>query len=316
MTKGSNQLKGVLILLLTAFIWGSSFVAQSVGMEDIPAFTFGGIRTLMGAAVLVPFILFKDFSARKRSAEKREERKKLNLKSMKNGLILGAVLFFASNFQQYSFNYTTSDKVAFITAFYMLFVPLFGLFFKIKSSLVSWLCGLLGCVGLYFLCIHGVGLNNVNRGDVLAFICSVFYALHILSIEKLAPKCDALVLSFTQFLVSGTLTCILMFIFDKQIELTSINQAIVPLLYSGVLSCGVAYTLQVVGQKYTEPTLASLIMCLESVFGVICTGLYYKRWLNKYELLGCALMFSAIIISQVAPELKKVKKASAVNSCG
>lgn len=307
MAKRGNQLKGILLLLLTAFIWGSSFVAQGVGMEKIQAFTFGGIRTLMGAAVLLPIILFKEFRGRNLPGEKKAERKALNIRSVKSGLILGVILFAASNFQQFSFNYTSPDKVAFVTAFYMLFVPIFGLFFKIKSSLVSWLCGILGCVGLYFLCVHEVGLGNLNRGDVLAFICSIFYALHILAIEKLAPKCDALVLSFTQFLVSGTITSVLMFIFETP-DIGLINQAIIPILYSGVLSCGVAYTLQVVGQQYTEPTLASLIMCLESVFGVICTGLYYKEWLSKFEFLGCGIMFAAIIISQVAPKRSKAQQ--------
>ena len=300
-----TQIKGALILLLTAFIWGSSFVAQSVGMENVQAFTFGGIRTLMGAAALLPFILVKDITAAKKlSPEELAEKKKTDRRSYKHGVFLGLALCVASNFQQWSFNYTASGKIAFITAFYMLFVPILGLFLKKKVSPFIWGCAALGCVGLYFLCIAGKGIGELNKGDLLAFICSIFFAVHILVIERFEGGCDAIKLSFMQFVVSGGITCILMFIFDTP-DIKAINGAILPLLYSGVLSCGAAYTLQIIGQKYTEATVASLVMCMESVFGVLCGAIILKERMTPFEIIGCVVMFTAIILSQVVPAKKK-----------
>lgn len=302
-----TQLKGVLILLLTAFIWGSSFVAQSVGMEKVQAFTFGGIRTLMGAAALLPLILIKDLSAKKKlTPEELREKKKIDRRSYKHGVYLGLALCVASNFQQWAFNYTASGKIAFITAFYMLFVPILGLFVNKKVSPFTWGCAALGCVGLFFLCIAGKGLGDINKGDLLSLICAVFFAVHILVIERFEGGCDAVKLSFTQFAVSGSITCVLMLIFDTP-DIGAINGAILPLLYSGVLSCGVAYTLQIVGQKYTEATIASLLMCMESVFGVLCGALLLKERMTVYEVIGCIVMFIAIILSQIVPAKKEVK---------
>lgn len=296
-----TQLKGVLMLLLTAFIWGSSFVAQSVGMENVQAFTFGGIRTLMGAAALLPVILIREISdSKKLTPAQKAEKKTVSMRSYKHGVILGLALCVASNFQQWAFNYTASGKIAFITAFYMLFVPILGLFLKKKVPLFTWLCAALGCAGLYFLCIAGKGLSDINKGDVLSFICSIFFAVHILVIERFEGGCDAIKLSFTQFLVSGGITCVLMFIFDSP-DINAINGAIIPLLYSGVMSCGVAYTLQIVGQKYTEATLASLLMCMESVFGVLCGAIVLKERLTTFEIIGCVVMFAAIVLSQTVP---------------
>lgn len=211
-----TQLRGVIMLLATAFIWGSSFVAQSVGMESVEAFTFNGIRTLMGAAVLLPFILIRDrlhdrkFGA-PAPAVKRAETKKVLI----SGTILGVILCAASNFQQFAFNYSTSGKIAFITAFYMLFVPLFGLVLGKRVPALTWGCVLLGTVGLYFLCIGPEGITSINRGDVLTLVCAVIFAIHILAIEKLAPEVDSIKLSCTQFFVSGAISCILMLIFES-----------------------------------------------------------------------------------------------------
>ncbi len=294
------------MLLLTAFIWGSSFVAQSVGMENVQAFTFGGIRTLMGAAALLPIILVRDIKDAKRlTPMQKKEKKKTDRRSYAHGVILGLALCVASNFQQWAFNYTEAGKIAFITAFYMLFVPILGLFLKKKVPVFVWLCAVLGCVGLYFLCIADNGIGGINKGDVLSFICSIFFAVHILVIERFEGGCDAVKLSFVQFLVSGGVTCVLMFIFDTP-NINAINAAIIPLLYSGVLSCGVAYTLQIVGQKYTEATLASLLMCMESVFGVLCAAIVPPgERLTTNEIIGCVVMFAAIILSQVVPAKKK-----------
>lgn len=302
-----TQLKGVIILLLTALIWGSSFVAQSVGMESVEAFTFNGIRTLLGAAVLIPFILVRDLMNSKKAPVKKEAKQKENKQLLLYGSIIGVILCVASNLQQQAFNYSTSGKIAFITAFYMLFVPFFGLFIRKKVPVLTWLCVALGAIGLYFLCITDDGLSGINKGDILALLCAVFYAVHILAVEKFAPAIDGVKLSCVQFIVSGTISVILMFIFENP-DINAIKTAAVPILYSGVMSCGIAYTFQIIGQKYTESTVASLLMCMESVFGVICGALILKEMLTGRELAGCVIMFIAIILSQLTDKIPTVFK--------
>ena len=300
MVKQKTQWKGVVMLMLTALIWGSSFVAQSVGMESVGAFTFSGVRTLLGAAVLVPFILIRDkLQIRSMTDEQVQEHKGKNRKVLRYGSILGVVFCAACNFQQFAFEYSTSGKIAFITALYMFFVPLFGLFLKKRVSWLTWVCVGFGFVGLYFLCIGPGGLGGVNRGDLRALICSVFYAVHILLVEKFAPDVDGIKLSCVQFAVSGVITCILMFIFETP-QMSAILSIIVPLLYSGIMSCGLAYTFQIVGQKYTEATVASLIMCMESVFAVLAGALILHEMLSGREILGCVIMFVAIVVSELS----------------
>ncbi|MBE7056182.1 MAG: DMT family transporter [Ruminococcaceae bacterium] len=300
MVTNKTQFKGVIMLLLTAFVWGSSFVAQSVGMESIEAFTFNGIRTLMGALVLLPVVLIKDgIKVNGMNHEGRAHHKALNKKTIIYGSVLGVFLCIASNFQQFAFNYSESGKIAFITALYMFFVPLLGLVFRKKVPVLTWICVAVGFVGLYFLCIDPNNLGTINLGDILTFICAIFFAVHILLVEKLAPDVDGVKLSCVQFFVSGSISCILMFIFESP-NIGAISTAIVPLLYSGVMSCGFAYTFQIIGQKYTEATVASLLMCMESVFGVLCGALILHETLTGREIVGCVIMFVAIIVSQVA----------------
>lgn len=298
-----TQLKGVLILLLTAFIWGSSFAAQSIGMENVPAFTFNGIRTLMGAAVLLPYILIRDAVQNKKLSPDQIRQKKLeNKKILLPGAILGVILCVAGNLQQAAFPYTSSGKIAFITAFYMIFVPVFGLVIGKRVQWPTWICVLLGIAGLYCLCIGPNGFTGVNKGDLLSFFCSMGFAVHILAIEKFIGRGDAIRMSCVQFLVSGTITVILMFIFERP-DPSAIRAAILPLLYSGVLSCGLAYTFQIVGQKYTESTVASLLMCMESVFGVLTGAVVLHERLTGVEIIGCVVMFAAMILSQFSGQI-------------
>ena len=304
-TKGKTQFKGVFMLLLTAFVWGTSFVAQSVGMERIDAFTFNGIRTLMGAAALLPFLLTRDLlSAKKHNrgpgerAAFRAEKRKLIVP----GICMGLALCAAGNVQQFAFKYTTPGKIAFITAFYMFFVPVLGIFIGKRIRWVTWCCVFMGVVGLYFLCVTGEGFSAVNRGDLLSLACSVLFAVHILVIEHFSGFEDSIALSFIQFTTSGLVTICLMFIFEKP-DLKEINAAILPLLYSGVMSCGFAYTFQVVGQKYTESTVASILMCMESVFGVLSSAVLLRQMLTGREIAGCVIMFAAIIISQFSDRI-------------
>ena len=316
-----TQLKGAVILLITALIWGTSFVAQSIGMEVIDAFTYNGIRSLMGAAALVPFILVRDkVIARSVSPEALEAKKAADRKLLPYGLILGCVFCVASNFQQYAFYHSTAGKIAFITALYMFFTPLFGLFIGKKVSLVTWICTVFGIIGLYFLSIDpaefaasGGGIvgffRTMNRGDLQALACAAVYGVHILCVEKFSAEVDGVKLSCLQFLTAGIISCGLMFLVENPV-LHNIRLAIVPLLYSGLMSCGIAYTLQIIGQKYTEATLASILMCMESVFAVLAAALILHERLTGRELLGCVIMFAAILLSQGAEALAGKKAAT------
>lgn len=303
-----SQIKGVLLLLLTSLIWGISFVSQSVGMESVDAFTFMGIRTLMGATVLLPFIIVRDNITKKNmTKEELAERKANDKKTIKYGIIIGIFLCIATNLQQFAFYYSTAGKIAFITAMYMFFVPLVGLFFKKKVPLSTWLCIAAGVWGLFLLCVNPSEFGKFNKGDILALICALFFCFQILLIERFAPSCDGVKLSCVQFYTSGIITAVLMIIFEKP-EWKAIKSAAVPLLYSGIMSCGIAYTLQVVGQKYCEATIASLAMCMESVFAVLASAILLHEKLSGREITGCAIMFAAIVTTQLVDIYKSRKQ--------
>ncbi|MCQ2582991.1 MAG: DMT family transporter [Treponema sp.] len=299
-----TSLKGVLLLLLTAFVWGISFVAQSEGMESVDAFTFQGVRTLLGSLVLVPVILIKNRGVSKNlSDDEKQEKRKLNKKTWIYGTILGLFLCGATNFQQFAFYHSTAGKIAFITAMYMFFVPIVGLFFRKRIPLITWLCIVLGFIGLYFLSISSEGFSSINKGDIQTLICAFFFTGQIMLVDKFAPQCDGVKLSCIQFFVSGLISSILMFIFETP-ELSAIKAAALPILYSGIMSCGVAYTLQIIGQKYCEATIASLLMCLESVFATLAAAVLINEKLTGREILGCVIMFTAILITQISDIVK------------
>ena len=292
--------KGIILLLITAIIWGSSFVAQSIGMQSIDAFTFTGIRTTLGMMFLLPFTLIinKGFDFKK--------------ETLKKGLILGVVFSIAQNFQQFAFYYSTSGKIAFITAFYMFFVPLISvIFLRKKIAVLTWLSIFIGLIGLFLLCINPEDLTSINLGDVLALICAIFYAIQIMLIDKfLEDGTSGVQLSFMQFLVAAIISIVAMFIFEQP-NLADIKTAAPSLLYSGIMSCGIAYTLQIVGQKHASPVVASLLMCLESVFAVITAALILKENMLPRELAGCLVMFGAIILSQVSESLSSKRQSQA-----
>lgn len=274
------------MLLVTALIWGIAFIAQSVGMKSIETFTFTGIRTLMGSVVLLPVILIKDKGF------------KFDLKTLKAGIIMGSLFFIATNLQQAAFKYSTPGKIAFITATYIFVIPILRLFQKKKTSLITWLCILASAVGLYFLCIDPDEGAELNIGDLLTLGCAVAFAFHIMLIDRFTKIHDGLKLSCTQFAFTGVISLIILPFFEHP-TLADIHSAVIPLLYAGILSCGVAYTLEILGQKYTPPTLASLIMCSESVFAVIAAALFLKQIPTLRECIGCIIMFVAITLSQV-----------------
>lgn len=285
--------KGIIFLLITAIIWGSSFVAQEIGMKSIDAFTFTGIRTTLGAIFLLPIVLIlnKGLDLRKNT--------------LVSGLVLGVVFSVAQNFQQFAFYYSTSGKIAFITAFYMFFVPLFSVFLGKKIKLLTWLSILMGLVGLFFLCINPSDLTSINLGDLLALACAVFYAVQIMLIDRFLEKdINGVQLSFMQFAVAAVISIAAMFIFEHPV-MADIKAAAPSLLYSGIMSCGIAYTFQIVGQKHANPVVASLLMCMESVFAVIAAAVVLHQGMSLRESIGCAIMFAAIILSQLSESLSR-----------
>ncbi|MBR2524638.1 MAG: DMT family transporter [Clostridiales bacterium] len=298
-----SSFKGIILLLMTALIWGVSFVAQSVGSDVIGPFTYNGVRTLMGGMLLTVFVLIRDISAGV------SVKKIFNKKLIIRGIILGSIFTVASNVQQFAFSDSTAGKIAFITALYIFFVPIIGLFMKKKIHPLIWVCIFMAGIGLYLLSVKDGDFSRINTGDILALICGFCFAFHIIFIDRFASDSDGVKLSALQFLFAGSVTVILMFIFEKP-ALSGIENAMVPLLYSGIMSCGVAYTFQIIGQKYTSPVVASLLMCLESVFAVIAAAILIKEIPSLREGIGCAVMFIAIILSQIIEWKHKVPSDS------
>lgn len=289
------QARNSCLLLLTAIVWGMAFVAQSAGMEHVGPFTFNSVRNIIGGLVLIPVIL----TIRKINGEQRPFVTKIELIG---GVCCGVALFAASSFQQQGILYTTVGKAGFITALYVVIVPILGLFFKKRVSLLTWICVILAIVGLYLLCMTGDSLA-LNHGDLMVLICAVIFAIHILIIDYFSPKGDGVTMSCIQFLTCGVLAGIGM-IFEQP-TVDQIVTAKWPILYAGILSCGVGYTLQIVGQKGVNPTVASLILCLESVVAVVAGWLFLGETLSVREFVGCALMFVAIVMAQLPISNKK-----------
>lgn len=259
------ELKNALLLAFTAFIWGTAFVAQSVGMEYIGPFTFNGVRSIIGAFTLLPCILFQKKSCRK-IIEEGSSRKDLVV----GGLLCGALLFVASSLQQIGIKYTSAGKAGFITSCYIVIVPLIGIFMKKTSGWKIWAAVVLALAGLYCLCITD-GFT-VGKGDIFIFLCAMAFSAHILVIDYFSPRVNGVVLSCIQFFVCGVASLPCMFVFETP-DMAAIISAWMPILYAGVLSCGVAYTLQIIGQRNVNPTIASLILSLESCFQYLRDGL-------------------------------------------
>ena len=285
-----SSLKGNLLLLITATIWGVAFVAQSVGMDYVGPFTFNGVRFLIGGIILIPCsFIFKRFD----SGEKKEQDKK---KLIKAGFLCGLFMFGATTFQQFGIMQTSVGKTGFITALYVILVPILGIILGKKVGLRIWIGAVIAMVGFYLLCIKE-GFS-IAFGDILVFICAIIFALHIMTVDKYIPYVNGVMLSCIQFLVAGAISLVCMFVFETP-SLSGILSAWQPILYAGIMSCGVAYTLQIIGQQYTNPFLASLILSLESVISVLAGWLFLGEMLTLKELAGCILVFAAIIIAQL-----------------
>ncbi len=288
-------LRGELLLFITALIWGTSFVAQRVGMEHIGPFTFTATRFLVGALSLLAFILVtRAFApALKPSAPA------ASADLLKGGLACGLALFLAISFQQFGIQYTSAGKAGFITALYILLVPVFGLFLRKRVSRKLWLGVALAVAGLYLLTVtEGF---SIGSGDLIVLGGTVFWAVHILVIDHFAPKVDASKLSFLQFFIAGAISAVVAGLFET-VEFGAILKSAAPILYAGIVVVGVAYTLQVFGQKTAHPSVAAIILSLESVFAVLSGMLLLGEVMTAREIAGCVLMFAAVLIAETKPQ--------------
>ncbi len=298
-----TTLKGTLMLILTAAIWGSAFVAQKSALDLIGPFTLQSVRSFLGAIALLPIILINN-----RKEKKMQTAPKNNKRLILTGIACGVILCIASCLQQIglSFEGMDSGKAGFITAMYIILVPVCGIFTGRKISARMWLCVVGAVTGLYLLCMGGKSSFSLAPEDAYVLLCAVVYTIHIIVIDKWGALVDGVKLSCIQFLTSGVLAAVPMFIFEQP-NVAYMLDVWFPIFYAGVMSCGVAYTLQILAQKHVQPTLASLLMSLESVFAVLSGALILNEVMSSYEYVGCILMFAAIIVSQL-PEKIKIKK--------
>lgn len=316
-----NPMKGVTLLLIGSFIWGTTFVAQSMGTNHLDAFSFNCIRNFIGVFALVPVLLWQIFTNKKSmnsvqntnscgnsptNLQKGHLLQELRLVFTKDliigGIICGTALCLASNFQQMGIESSTVGKSAFITTLYIVLVPLLGLFFKKKLPLQIWCGVILAMIGLYLLCMKNEAFV-LETGDIYLLLCAFFFTIQITAVDHFAPKVNCIALSMMQFFVTAILSGICM-LFNELPTLENIVGGMIPLLYAGILSSGVAYTFQIIGQKHLAPTVASLIMSLESVFATLAGWIVLKEYLSTKELIGCGLVFAAVILTQLPIKTK------------
>lgn len=311
-----KNIKYNLLLVLAALIWGAAFSAQSIGMDYLGPFTFNGTRFIIGGIVLLPVIGVISRINHKKTAGG-SDRTDLSgsqalspealshmpfkshtefVRTLLSGIICGCFLALASALQQVGIKYTSPGKAGFITALYIILVPIIALLFGKRSKLLLWISAVLAVIGMYFLCLaEGASLS---MGDFLIFLCAIGFAMQITSIDRLGPYVDSIWLSCIEFFTAGIINFVIA-VFTEDIALSAMLDCLWPLLYCGVLSSGVAYTLQIIGQKKTAPVLASLLMSLESVFSVLTAWLFLGDTLSGREIIGCIIVFAAIILAQL-----------------
>ena len=305
--KRKNNIKGSLILSLAALIWGLAFVAQSGAADKVPPFICNALRSIIAAIVLYVFWIITNIKDKKPFFEKGNERTYL-----KAGIICGICLAISVNFQQFGIaayeavGASSEARAGFLTVLYVIIVPLISVFMKKRISLPVWLGVIVALFGVYLLCFSK-GISGIYLGDLLVLFCAFTFSLHIISVDKYVSLIGGVKLSIMQFVVCGLISLIMSLIFEiRDISFNNILSAAPQILYLGVMSSGVAYTLQVVGQKFAEPTVASISMSLESVFALL-GGWIVGNALSEREIIGCSLVFVAIIIAQL-PDLR-FKKA-------
>ncbi len=280
-----------ILLFTAAIIWGFAFVAQREGMDYLGPFTFNGTRYLLGSAVLLPLVLMRKKAAERRGIV-RGKRKDIWL----GGMCCGLALCTASMFQQLGLLYTTVGKAGFITTLYIILVPLLGIFLKKKIPHIIWVGALMSAIGMYLLCINEQ--FTIGRGDGLLLVCALLFSIHIMVISHFSPKVDGVELSCLQFLIAGVI-CITVGLLREHPRPSDFLAGILPLAYTGILSSGVAYTFQIVGQRDADPAVAALILSLESVISVLAGWLLLGQRLTGRELIGCAIVFAAVILVQL-----------------
>lgn len=303
----SRNFKGNFLLILAALLWGVSFVMQDKAGAVLSPFAINGIRSIIGSFVLIPLILiFSKKSGRPIFENTAKERKDIILA----GVLCGVFLCIATNFQQFGIilypeEAAASGRSGFITALYVVLVPVFGIFMKKRVSFTVWVGVILAVIGMCLLCLSG-GITNIYIGDIIVLCCAFAFTMQIICIDKFADRVDGIKLSSLQFLVCGILSIILMLIFEEP-TLAQVKEALPYILYLGIVSCGMAYTLQIIGQQYSKnPTVASILMSLESVFAAISGALILSERFTIRETLGCIIMFSAIVFAQL-PQINSKK---------
>lgn len=293
-----KQLKGSVYLLVTTMIWGSAFIAQSVGMELIEPFTFQTVRGGLAVPFLALVIYFFDKAKPGKSSYFRQWQEP---KLWKAGILCGFALYAASGLQQVGLVYTSAGKAAFITAMYIVLVPVLGLILGRRPSPAAWIGVVIATIGLYLLSC--VGVESINIGDICLMLCALFFAVQITLVDRFADGMDGLRLNCIQCLVSTLLSAVTMLLLESP-DWGLILECWFPLCYAGIASMGIAYSLQILGQQHLDPTPASLIMSLESVFAALCGWLLLKETMTAPEMTGCVLVFAAVILSQL-PTKKK-----------
>ncbi len=303
-----KQLIASLLLTLAAFIWGSAFVAQSEALDILGQFTFLASRSFLGVLALVPVSVFLYKKGQKSGVGEHNEYKTFFSKDLLlGGVLCGTVLFAASALQQVGIISSGVGKSGFLTTLYILAVPVLGLFLKRRVKPFMWVCIALGIAGMYFLCVSEA--SALNFGDLMLILCAVCFGVHIMVIDHFVKKVDGVRLSLVQFFVVGIFSLVTALIFEE-IDFALIKAAFFSIFYAGVMSSGIAYTLQIVSQKNLSPTVASLLMSLEAVFAALSGAVFGER-LTSNEIFGCVLVFAAIILAQLPIENIKFKKSSA-----
>jgi len=291
----STTLKSDSLLLLTSLIWGFAFVAQRMGMDHVGPFIFNGIRFALGAMVILPFIFFSRTPTNRAPSTS-------NRYLIYGGIILGLTVFGGASLQQYGLVYTTAGNAGFITGLYVVFVPILGLFRKQFPHFTVWIAALLAVIGLYFLSV--TESFNLVFGDMLVLIGAVFWAAHVVIIGVMSPKVNALKLALIQYLVCSILSLVVALAVETN-TLDGIIKATIPILYGGILSVGIAYTLQVIAQKTAPPSHAAIILSLEAVFAAIGGWLVLNEQLGNREIFGCGLMLLGMLVAQYRALKKK-----------
>ena len=291
-----KALRGSLLLLLGAVIWGAAFAAQRAGMDHVGPFTFSGVRMLLAGIVMIPASMLSRRKAGPVTAE-------VQKKQRRGGLICGLLLFFATSLQQIGLVYTSAGKAGFITALYVVLVPVAGwVFLRKQPGKMIWAGVGLAVIALYLLCVPAEGFV-IEKGDALLLGCAVCFTGQILCVDHYAPQVDGLTLARDEFLITGALSMIIA-VFTEEIRMDGILEAAFPIIYSGVFSGAVGYSLQIIGQRDVNPTVASLVMCLEAVFAVLTGAILLGERMTGREIAGCVLMFCAVILAQLSAAFK------------